>query len=139
MNPDLHTTNAWLAVLAVAGAIQTLLLVSAAVGLYLVYRRTTAALEALEQRHIAPLAARASLIIDDLQDVTARVRHADDAVRAKLNGLDNAVKVARDVVSERLWPVVGLARAVGAGLRVLSTKTPTHVTVPATHDGVGRV
>ncbi len=130
MNPDLHTTNTWLAILAVAGALQTLLLLAAAVGLFRIYRRTASALEALEQRHLAPISARASLIMDDLQDVTARARRLDDAMRVKLQGLDLAVKVARDVVVDRLWPVLGIARAVGAGVRAFTNKTPTHVTVP---------
>jgi hypothetical protein len=124
MTPDLQTTNTWLAILAVAGALQTLLLVGAAVGLYLVYRRTVAALEALEQRHLAPISARASLIMDDLQDVTARARRVDDALRSKLQGLDTAARVAKDVVSDRIWPVVGVARALGAGLRAFTNRTP---------------
>jgi hypothetical protein len=145
MTPDLHTTNTWLAILAVAGALQTLLLLATAVGLFRIYRRTASALEALEQRHLAPISARASLIMDDLQDVTARARRVDEAMRSKLQGLETTVKVARDVVTDRLWPVVGLARAVGAGLRVFTNQTPTHVTAPvrvnratqATHVGAG--
>ncbi len=49
--------------------------------------------------------------MDDLQDVTARARRVDDALRAKLQGLDTAARVAKDVVSDRIWPVVGVARA----------------------------
>jgi ElaB/YqjD/DUF883 family membrane-anchored ribosome-binding protein len=130
MTPDLQTTNTWLAILAIAGALQSLLLLGAALGLFRIYRRTVSALEALEQRHLAPLSARAALIMDDLQDVSARVRNVDDAVRAKLQGLDAAAAIAKDVVRDRLWPVVGVARAVGAGLRVFTNRTPTqHVTV----------
>lgn len=130
MTPDLQTTNTWLAVLAVAGALQTLLLLAGAVGLFRIYRRTAAALEALEQKHLAPISARASLIMDDLQDVTARVRHVDDVMRAKLHGIENVVHVTRDLVADRLWPVLGVARAVGAGLRAFTNRTPTQVTVP---------
>jgi len=124
MNPDLQTTNTWLAILAVAGALQSLLLLAAAVGLFRMYRSTASALAALEERHLAPISARATLIMDDLQDVTARARRVDDAVRAKLQGLDAVAKVAKDVVTERLWPVVGVARAVSAGLHAFTNKTP---------------
>jgi hypothetical protein len=130
MTPDLQITNTWLAIAAVASAVQTLLFVAVAVGAFRIYRRTAQALEALEQRHLAPISARASLIMDELQDVTARARRVDEAVRAKLRGLDDAAKVARDVVSDRLWPVVGLARAVSAGARAFATKSPVHVIVP---------
>jgi len=124
MTPDVQTTNMWLAILAVAGAVQTLLLLAAAIGLFRMYRSTVSALRALEERHLAPISARASLIMDDLQDVTARARRVDDAVRAKLQGLDTAARVAKDVVSDRIWPVVGVARALSAGLRVFTNRTP---------------
>lgn len=130
MTPDLQTTNTWLAILAVASAVQTLMLLAGAVAIARAYRRATAALALVEQRHLAPLSARASLIMDDLQDVTARARHVDDAVRAKLHVLDHAARVAKDAVADRLWPAIGLARAVSAGVRAFTTRSPTHVTVP---------
>lgn len=130
MTPDLQTTNTWLAVLAVAGALQTLLLLGAAVGLFVLYRRILAKIDAIEERHVAPIAARASLIIDDLQDMTARVRRVDDVVRAKVQGLGNAAQVAGHVISDRFWPVVGVARAIGAGLRSFNDKPQAPVTVP---------
>ena len=130
MTPDLQTTNIWIAVLAVAGAIQTLLLLGAAVGLFVTYRRMMAKIDAIEERHLAPLAARASLIIDDLQDMTARVRRVDDVVRAKVHGLENAAQVARHAISDRFWPIVGAARAVGACLRSFNDKPQAPVTVP---------
>ena len=61
MTPDLQTTNTWLAILAIAGALQSLLLLGTAFGLFRIYRRTASALEALEKRHLAPISARASL------------------------------------------------------------------------------
>ena len=45
MTPDLQTTNMWLAILAVAGAVQTLLLLAAAIGLFRMYRSTVSALQ----------------------------------------------------------------------------------------------
>ena len=131
MTPDLQTTNTWLAILAVAGALQTLLLIATAVGLFQLYRRTASALQAFEQRHLAPISARAVLIMDDVQDVAARARHLDDAVRAKVHGLDTAARVARDVVADRIWPLVGFARAVQVGVRAFTKKTPAPVAVGA--------
>lgn len=131
MTPDLQTTNTWLAILAVAGALQTLLFLGAAIGMFVMYRRTTRALDALQERHLAPISARASAIMDDLQDMTARARRVDDIVRAKVQTLDHAVHVARDVVADRAWPIVGIARGVSAALRAFTARTPATVTVPA--------
>jgi hypothetical protein len=130
MTPDLQTTNTWLAVLAVAGALQMLLLLAMTVEVLRLYRRTASALEDFERHHLAPLSARASLIMDDLQDVTARARRVDKAVRARLQGLDTAARVARDVVADRFRPVVSLARAVKVGVSAFVNKTPTRVAVP---------
>lgn len=130
MTPDLQVTNTWLAILAVASGLQTLMLLAGAFMILRAYRHATSALAVMEQRHLAPLSARASAIMDDLQDVTARARNVDDVLRAKLQGLDHAARVAKDVVADRLWPAIGLARAVSAGVRAFSAKSPMHVTVP---------
>jgi hypothetical protein len=130
MTPDLETTNMWLAILAVAAAVQTTLLVGAALGMFMVYRKTTRTLEVLEQRHVAPIAARAQLIMDEVQDVTARARRVDEAVRSKLHGVEGAVREVRDAVGDRMWPVLGVARALRVGLRVFTAKSPADITVP---------
>lgn len=132
MTGNLDTTNMWLAIAAVAVSVQTLLLVGGAIAAFLVYRRTAAALERLEQRHVAPLAARVAAVVDEVQDVTARVRHIDDTVRAKMRNLDDVAHVAGRVVAQRAWPIVGAVRAVSAGLRAFTEPaSPTHVTEPA--------
>jgi len=130
MTPDLGTTNVWLAVLAVASALQTALLLGGAIGGYLVYRKTSQAIDRLEQRHLEPISARVSLMMDDIQDMTARARRVDDVVRAKLNGVEGAVREVGHVVGDRLWPVVGIARAVRAGMRAFTVKPPAPVVVP---------
>lgn len=132
MTGNLDTTNMWLAIAAVAVSVQTLLLVGGAIAAFIVYRRTAAALERLEQRHVAPLAARVAAVADEVQDVTARVRHIDDAVRAKMRNLDDVAHVAGRVVAQRAWPIVGAVKAVSAGLRAFTApSSPTHVTEPA--------
>ena len=116
MTPDLGTTNLWLAILAIASAGQFLMLLGAATIAYRMYKRATSSIDALEQEQIRPLLARLHALIDDVQDLTARARTADDAVRAKLEGVESALHSTRTVVQDRIWPVVGILRAMRAGL-----------------------
>jgi hypothetical protein len=116
MTPDLGTTNLWLAVLAIASAGQFLMLAGAAVLLFRVYRRASANIDALEHEQIRPLLLRVNALIDDVQDITARARSVDDAVRARLEGVESVLHSTKSVVQDRLWPLVGVVRAARAGL-----------------------
>lgn len=120
MPSDLQTTNTWLAIAAIAIALQTLfLLVATFMGLRM-YRKLESTLEHLETRYIAPAEVRFAALMDDLQDMTARARRIDDTMRAKLADIGGAADVAKAAVVSRVWPIVGIARAVDAGLRALS-------------------
>jgi hypothetical protein len=120
MPSDLQTTNTWLAIAAIAITIQTLfLLVASFMGLRL-YRKVESTLEHLETRYVAPAEVRFAALMDDLQDMTARARRIDDAMRARLADIGGAADVAKAAVVSRVWPIVGIARAVDAGLRALS-------------------
>ena len=125
MPTELDTLTNWVAVLAVAGAVQTLLLLGGVVAGFIAWRRAMASIEAIEQRHIAPISARVSAVVDDIQDVTQRIRHADDAMKHKLEEVGGAARVTRDVLADRVWPAVGVVRAVSAGLKALSRPAPT--------------
>jgi hypothetical protein len=116
MTPDLGTTNLWLAVLAIASAGQFLMFAGAAVILFRVYRRTSSSIDALEHEQIRPLLGRVNALIDDVQDITARARSVDDAVRARLEGVESVLHSTKSVVQDRLWPLVGVVRAARAGL-----------------------
>jgi hypothetical protein len=59
-----------------------------------------------------------------VQDITARARTVDDALRAKLEGVESALHSTRTVVQDRIWPVLGALRAVRAGLDAWLTPAP---------------
>ena len=126
MPTELATLTRWVAVLAVAGALQTLLLLAGAVAGFVAWRRAMASIEMLEQRHLAPISARVSAVVDDIHDVTQRIRNADDAVKHRLEEVGGAARVAKDVLAHRIWPAIGVVRAVSAGLRALSRPAPAH-------------
>jgi uncharacterized protein YoxC len=116
MTPDLGTTNLWLAILAIATAGQFLMLLGATLMLFKVYKRAASTIDTLEHEQIRPLLMRVNALIDDVQDITARARHVDDAVRAKLEGVESALHSTKTVVQDRIWPLVGVVRAMRAGL-----------------------
>jgi len=125
MTPDLGTTNLWLAILAIATAGQFLMLLGAALMLFKVYKRAASTIDTLEHEQIRPLLMRVNALIDDVQDITARARHVDDAVRAKLEGVESALHSTKTVVQDRIWPLVGVVRAMRAGLDAwLGAPTP---------------
>jgi hypothetical protein len=122
MPADLETLTRWIAIIAVASAVQTLLLLGAAVAGWMAWRRTMASIDQIEERHIAPISARVAALVDDVQDVTARLRRADDVMKHKLQEVGGAARFAKDVLAERMWPAVGVVRAVSAGLTALSKR-----------------
>jgi hypothetical protein len=132
MPTDLDTTNTWLAVLAITSVVQTLLLLGIAAVAWHAVRKASAAAEQLERRHLAPLServrevsTRVTEVAGYVQEVMTRVRRADDAVRAQLGRLDTAAHVAGHALGARVWPVVGLSRAVAAAVRALSSRSPS--------------
>ena len=135
----MDTTNTWLAVMAIAIVVQTLLMIGVAVVAWQALGKATAALKELEARHLAPLSARVTAVsarvtqvADDVQEVIGRVRRADDAVRAQLDRLDNVAHVAGHAIGAKVWPVVGLSRAVGAAFKAFTSRGTTSPSSPGT-------
>lgn len=122
MPADLETMTGWIAIIAIASAVQTLLLLGAAVAGWIAWRRTMASIDQIEARHIAPISARVAAVVDDVQDVTARLRRADDVMKHKWQEVGGAARFAKDVLAERMWPAVGVVRAVSAGLGAFSRR-----------------
>ena len=123
MPTNLDTTNTWLAVMAIAIVVQTLLMIGMAAGAYVAVRRASEALQRVEDRHLAPISARVNAVADDVQEVITRVRRADDGVRAGLARLDTAAHVAGHALGAKMWPVVGLTRAVTAAVRSFASRS----------------
>jgi len=125
MPANLDTTNSWLAVMAIAILIQTVLMVGGAIAAVIAIRRTSATIDRLEQQYLTPLTTRVHAVTDDVQEVITRVRRADDAVRAQIGRLDGLAHLAGHAIGARVWPVVGLSRAVVAAAKSLSSRSST--------------
>ncbi|MEO6008560.1 MAG: hypothetical protein ABIU38_10905 [Vicinamibacteraceae bacterium] len=136
---NLDTTNTWLAVMASAIVVQTLLMLGVAVVAWQAMHKASEALRELEARHLTPLSARVTevsnrvnAVADDVQEVMSRVRRADDAVRAQFDRFDSAAHIAGQAIGAKVWPVLGLSRAVGAAFKAFTSREPTRTSSPGT-------
>lgn len=105
---DLTWTNTWLAVLAVISLINFLIMCAAAFFAFRMYQRAMTVIDTVEREHIAPLRARVDGILDQVQTVTEKVKHAQESVADTLrhvSGTGNAVAYA---VKAKTWPIVGI-------------------------------
>ena len=98
------TTNAWLAIIAVAALIQLALLIAVLVAASRFYRQATSTLQEVKA---------------DVRDALERVRRADDAVRDVMKRAGTAAGHVVTLTQRRVWPVLGLMSAIRAGASVL--------------------
>ena len=74
MSGDLATTNVLLAILATISVLEALVVVGLFAGGVIMFRRLTKAIADIEQRRIAPAAAKVNEILEDVKGVTERLR-----------------------------------------------------------------
>ena len=88
------------------------------VGGFVVYRRVMTLVNELEAKHVAPAMVRVTAILDDVKDVTARVKEeterVDHAIRSTIERVDDTADRVRWNVRAKTSRVVGFVR----GLRV---------------------
>jgi methyl-accepting chemotaxis protein len=120
---DLTTTNWLLGIMAVVSVLEALLLIGLAVGGFIAYRRVMTLVNELEQRQIAPLAAKVNAILGDVQAVTARVQEqaarVDHAINGTIEHVDHTVERVKLGVREQASRILGMAQAVRATLASL--------------------
>ena len=74
MAPDLTTTNVLLGIMAAVSLLEGLAVLGAMLAGLLVYRRVMQVVTSIEERQIAPAAARVNAILDDVKGVTSTIR-----------------------------------------------------------------
>lgn len=118
MEANLATTNLLLGIMAAVSVLEALLLVGVGIAAFVVYRRVTDLLNGLEPR-VAPTMARVNAILDDVKDVTAKVKEetdrVDHAIRATMDRVDDTADRVRSNVRAKTSQIVGFVR----GLRVV--------------------
>lgn len=130
---DLETTNMLLGVMAAVSVLEALLIIGLGIGGFMVYRRVTTLINELEERRIAPLAAKVDAILGDVQAVTGRMQaqaaRVDNAIHGTLARVDSTATGVKDAVRDRVDQVVGVARGVRAVLAAMFGRTVSQARV----------
>ena len=118
MVDNLATTNLLLGIMAAVSVLEALLLLGAGVAGLLVYRRVMDLITNLEQRQVAPAMARVNAILDDVKDVSAKVKaeteRVDTAIHSTIDRFDDTADRVKSTVRAKTSHLVGIVR----GLRV---------------------
>lgn len=135
---DLSTTNWLLGVVAVAAALQTLMLIGAAIVGFRLYRQLTQTAAELEVRHIAPLREQVDGILTDVHKITARVSdqtaRVDQAISGTIDRVDETAERVKYSVREQVSRATGIVRGVRAVIASLFTTES-----PKPHAEAGRL
>jgi hypothetical protein len=105
---SLTTTNVWLGILAVVSLLEFLMIVVAGLLGYKLYKQVTTTIETMERVHIAPLRARVDGILDEVQVVTDKVKHAQESVTEALKHVAGTGTMVAGAVKSRTWPIIGI-------------------------------
>src|ERR1043166_3529685 len=118
MSGELGTTNLLLGIMAAVSVLEALAIIGIGIGPFRVYKKVTALVAGLESRQVAPAMVRVNAILDDVKDVTAKVREeterVDHAIQTTIDRIDDTADRVRSNVREKTSRVVGFIR----GLRV---------------------
>ena len=74
MSIDLTTTNVLLGIMAAVSLLEALAVIGLLAGGFLLFRRVMKVVNGIEERQVAPAAARVNAILDDVKNVTAAVK-----------------------------------------------------------------
>ena len=122
---SLDTTNLLLGILAAVRVLEAVLLVGIGVMVWRLYAHARRTIQEIEQRQIAPLAARTNALMTSVDDVLTDVKgvtsrlaqqadQLDSAIRATVDHADKAVGRVRRVVAARVNRVIGVMHGVRA-------------------------
>ena len=72
------------------------------------YKQVMTTIETVERVHIAPLRARVDGILDEVQTVTDKVKHAQESVSDALRQVAGTGTMVAGAVKSKTWPIVGI-------------------------------
>ena len=130
MSGELGTTNLMLGIMAVVSVLEALLLIGMGIAGFMIYRKVMALVEGIEVRQVAPAMARVNAILDDVKDVSAKVKEetvrVDNAIHTTIDRIDDTADRVRWNVRAKTSRLVGFIRGARVALEgFLQTRQPT--------------
>jgi len=126
---DLTTTNVLLGIMALVSVLEAVALIVAGVMGLRIYREVTSQIQTLEQRHVMPLAAHATTILQTVQRISDRVEHSTSRVDAAVEGTMQRAEMAVDRmqggVRKTTGTLVGVVRGVRTAIETFRESSPT--------------
>jgi hypothetical protein len=116
---DLTMTNVWLAILAIVSLVEFLIICAAGLLAYKIYREVMTTIETVERVHIAPLRARVDAVLDEVQAITGKVKHAQDSFSHVFQTAAGAGSIIAGTVISKSWPVLGIINGVRVAANTL--------------------
>src|ERR1700730_7942901 len=121
MFDEIRTTNLLLGIMAGVSVFEALVIIGTGIAAWSAYRKVMALMdralllaEGIEVRQIAPAMHRVSAILDDVKDVTAKVKEeterVDQAIHTTIDRIDNTAERVRANVRARTSALVGFIR-----------------------------
>jgi len=128
MEANLGTTNLLLGIMAAVSVLEALVIIGMGVGGFIVYRRVTVLVTELEAKYAAPAMVRVTAILDDVKDVSAKVKEeterVDHAIRTTVERVDDTADRVRSNVRAKTSRVVGFIRGVRVAIEHVLTTEP---------------
>jgi len=109
---NLATTNVWLAILAIVSLLEFLMICAAGLFAYKAYRQVMSIVENVERTHVAPIRARVDAMLDEVQMMIDRLRHAQASVGEALRHVTGAGTAVAGSVKAKTWPIVGIINGI---------------------------
>jgi pyrimidine operon attenuation protein/uracil phosphoribosyltransferase len=123
MEDHLGTTNLLLGIMAAVSVLEALLLIGIGVAGFLIYRRVMALINELETRQVAPAMARVNAILDDVKQVSTKVKEeadrVDTALRSTMDRVDDTAERVRSNVKAQTGRLVGILRGARVALETM--------------------
>ncbi len=130
MAGELGTTNLLLGIMAAVSVLEALVIIGIGVAGYMAYSKVMAMVTDLEVRHVAPAMARVNAILDDVKDVSAKVKEettrVDHAIHNTIDRIDDTADRVRSNVRAKTSALVGFVRGLRVAIEgLLHTRQPT--------------
>ena len=121
MTGELGTTNLLLGIMAAVSVLEALVIIGAGIAAFMVYKKVTALVDkgmvlatGIEARQVAPAMMRVNAILDDVKDVTAKVKsetdRVDNAIHSTIDRIDDTADRVRSNVRAKTNALFALVR-----------------------------